>query len=99
MNSSSARVTAAFFVRSPLTLTACSMSFGSSERLVAMCHLSHTSLHIEGRRQREFLAHSSPFRSAPTKGLEPPETASLEPRARGAEASSEPDRDQRRLPS
>jgi hypothetical protein len=33
-------------VRSPLTLTACSMSFGSSERLVAMCYLPHISLHI-----------------------------------------------------
>src|SRR5436853_2098480 len=45
MNSSKARVTAAFLVRSPLTSTARSMSLGSRDRLVAMCDSLHISLH------------------------------------------------------
>src|SRR6266852_1349576 len=45
MNSSSARVTAAFFVFSPLNSRARSMSFGSRDRLVAMCASLHTMLH------------------------------------------------------
>src|SRR5665213_2971212 len=48
MYSSSARVTAAFLVRSPPTLTACSISFGSKDRFVAMCHLLHITLHNDG---------------------------------------------------
>src|SRR5208282_2616217 len=45
MNSSSARVTAALLVRSPLTSSASSINSGSNARLVAMCHLLHMSLH------------------------------------------------------
>ena len=37
MNSCNAFVTAAFFVRSPLTSRACSIRSGSIERLVALC--------------------------------------------------------------
>src|ERR1019366_7429669 len=46
MNSCNALVTAAFFVRSPLTSSARSISSGSMERLVAMCEPPHISLHI-----------------------------------------------------
>ena len=45
MNSRSANVTAAFFVRSPLTSSALSRRSGSIERFVAMCCSLHTSLH------------------------------------------------------
>ncbi len=45
MNSSSARVTAAVFVRSPLTATARSRRSGSIARLVAMCEASHKISH------------------------------------------------------
>src|SRR5271166_4066374 len=48
MNSSSARVTAAFLVLSPLSFTARSIRSGSRARLVAMCRSSHTSLHMPG---------------------------------------------------
>jgi len=41
-------VTAAFFVFSPLTRKVLSKRSGSSERFVAMCHLSHTILHTHG---------------------------------------------------
>jgi hypothetical protein len=47
MNSSSARVTAAFLVRSPLTSTARSIRSGSRERLVAMYYSLQISLHNE----------------------------------------------------
>jgi hypothetical protein len=49
MYSSKARVAAAFLVRSPPTLTACSMSLGSKERFVAMCYLLHTNLHMRAQ--------------------------------------------------
>ncbi len=47
MNSCNAFVTAAFFVRSPLTLRARSISAGSIERFVAMCNSPHINLHTE----------------------------------------------------
>src|SRR5258708_4887965 len=46
MNSSRALVTAAFFVRSPLTSSARSSKSGSIERFVAMCESPHIWLHI-----------------------------------------------------
>ena len=46
MNSSSALVTAAFFVFSPLTSNAFSSNSGSMDRFVAMCQPPHIILHI-----------------------------------------------------
>ena len=45
MNSSSARVTAASLVRSPLTARARSSKSGSIARLVTMCASLHMSMH------------------------------------------------------
>src|SRR5262245_59799707 len=45
MNSCRAFVTAAFFVRSPLTSSARSISLGSIDRFVAMCDYLHTQSH------------------------------------------------------
>src|SRR6266516_1959813 len=53
MNSSSALVTAAFFVFSPLTASARSRSWGSMARLVGMCGPPHINLHTDGKRGGE----------------------------------------------